>query len=210
MNHVKSLGVTLDDQLKLSKHVSNVTRSFFYHIRLLKHMHRYLDFQSAATLVHSFVTSRVDYCNWLPAATPVKQMDQLHSSQCSRPLAASCSSLRLQSTRENQRSASLAVYAGTSDIQAVYRGVHWLALGYLNEQCVPVRTDAYWRNLRSADKTELKVPRHKLSTYGPQAFGIAGPTEWNSLRYHLHDKKLTLEQFTRGFKTQLSSVSYNL
>ena len=77
VNHVKSLGVTLDDQLKLSKHVSNVTRSCFYQIRQLKHIRRYLDFQSAGTVVHSLVTSRVDYCDGLLAAAPVKQMDQL-------------------------------------------------------------------------------------------------------------------------------------
>ena len=75
-NHVKSFGVTLDDQLKLSKHVSNVIRSCFYRIRQLKHIGRYLDCQSAATVVHSFVTSRVDFHNGLLAAAPVKQMDQ--------------------------------------------------------------------------------------------------------------------------------------
>ena len=42
VNHVKSLGATLDDQLKLSKHVSNVTRSCFYQIRQLKNIRRYL------------------------------------------------------------------------------------------------------------------------------------------------------------------------
>ena len=76
VNHGKSLRVTLDDQLELSKHVSNVTRSCFYQIRQLKHIRRYLDFQSAVTVVHSFVTSRVDYCNGLEAAQ-VKQADQL-------------------------------------------------------------------------------------------------------------------------------------
>ena len=74
---MKSLGVTPDDHLKLSKHISNVTRSYCYQIRQLKDLRRYLDLQSAATLVHSFVTRRLDYCNGLLAAAPVKQMDQL-------------------------------------------------------------------------------------------------------------------------------------
>ena len=77
VNHVKNLAVTLDDQRKLSKHVLNVIRSFFYQIRQLKHIRPYLDFQSAASLVQSFVASRVDYCTGLLAAAPVKQMDQL-------------------------------------------------------------------------------------------------------------------------------------
>jgi len=33
------------------------------HLRLLRHMRRSLSTQSATTLVHAFVTSRIDYCN---------------------------------------------------------------------------------------------------------------------------------------------------
>ena len=99
---MKSLGATLDDKLKLSKQVSNLSRSCFYQIRQLRHIRRYLDFQSAATAVHSFVTSRVDYYNGLLAAGPVKQMDQLLSHQRNFPLTVSFSSLRLQNTRESQ------------------------------------------------------------------------------------------------------------
>ena len=49
VNQMKSLGLTLDDQHKLSKHVSNFTRSCFYQIRQLMHIFRYLHFQSAVT-----------------------------------------------------------------------------------------------------------------------------------------------------------------
>ena len=49
VNQVKSLGLTLDDQFKLSKHVSNFTRSCFYQIRQLTHIRWYLHFQSAVT-----------------------------------------------------------------------------------------------------------------------------------------------------------------
>ena len=46
------------------------------------------------------------------------------SPQCSRPLAASCSSLQLQSMHESQKPASLVAYARVNDIQAMYHGVH--------------------------------------------------------------------------------------
>ena len=133
----------------------------------------------------------------------------IESPKCSRPLAASCSSLRLQSMRERQRSASLSAYNRASEIQAVYHGVQVLVRNgpRLPQRAVPssVCTDAYRSHLRSADKTELKVSRHKLSTYGPRAFGIAGPTEWNALPCHLRDEKLTLEQFTSELKTHFSA-----
>ena len=73
----KSLGVPLDDELKLVKHVAPICRSSYYQIRQLKHIRRYLDFDLNSTLVHTFATSRIDYCNALLASAPAYQMDQL-------------------------------------------------------------------------------------------------------------------------------------
>ena len=45
-------------------------------MRQLRRVRRSLDTQSAATLVHAFVTHRIDYCNvflaWVPKATTDK------------------------------------------------------------------------------------------------------------------------------------------
>ena len=37
------------------------------------------------------------------------------------------------------------------------------------------------QHLRSATQQLLVVPRHQLSSYGPRAFYVAGPSVWNSL-----------------------------
>ena len=73
----KSVSVTVDDELNLVNHVATVCRSSYYQIRHLKHIRRYLDFDSASTLVHSCFTSRIDYCNSLLASTPAYQIYQL-------------------------------------------------------------------------------------------------------------------------------------
>ena len=54
----------------------------------------------------------------------------------------------------------------------VYKSPHGSAPRYLAELCNPVASDSYRRNLRSAGKNELIVPRHKLSTYGPRSFEL--------------------------------------
>ena len=76
--------------------------------------------------------------------------------------------------------------------------------------CVPIVTDTYRSHLRSADRKELKVPRHNLSTYGPRSFSIAGPTVWNSLPIHPRDENLSYEQFSSGLKSFLFRSSYDL
>jgi len=57
------LGVTLTSELSLDKHVANVVASCFYWFRQIWGVRVSLDEKSTATLVHAFVTSRVDYCN---------------------------------------------------------------------------------------------------------------------------------------------------
>ena len=59
--HARVLGVVVSANLSLEKHVTNVSATCFHHLRL--HIWRMLTTESAATLVHAFVTSRVDYCN---------------------------------------------------------------------------------------------------------------------------------------------------
>ena len=92
----------------------------------------------------------------------------------------------------------------------VYKALHNKAPSYLPELCVPILSDAYRSHLRSADRKELKFPRHNLSTYGPRSFSIAGPTVWNSLPVHLRDEKLSYEQFSSGLKSFLFRISYDL
>ena len=76
-NHVCLLGVMLSSDLSLDRHVSIVSASCFYWLRQLWRSRRSLDAESAATLVHAFVASRIDYCNAVLACAPKVMTDQL-------------------------------------------------------------------------------------------------------------------------------------
>ena len=69
--------MTLSFDLTMDKHVSNVCSAGFYRLRQLRRVRRSLDTESAATLVHAFVMSRIDYCNVLLAGTPKATTDKL-------------------------------------------------------------------------------------------------------------------------------------
>ena len=62
-DYVRLFGVTLVEDLSLDRHVSNVCKSCFMWLRQLRRVRRSLDIESVKTLVHAFVTSRVDYYN---------------------------------------------------------------------------------------------------------------------------------------------------
>jgi len=58
--------------LSLKKHVTNVSATCFHHLRRLRYIRQMITAESAATLVHAFVTSLVDYSNVvLPGAQKV-------------------------------------------------------------------------------------------------------------------------------------------
>ena len=63
--------------LSLARHVSTVSASSFYWLRQLQRSRRSLDRESAATLVHALVSSRVDYCNAVLVGSPKATTDRL-------------------------------------------------------------------------------------------------------------------------------------
>jgi hypothetical protein len=62
---VRNLGIVFDSELNLKAQANSVTKSCFYQIRQLKSIRRLVSVDAAKTLVNSFISSRVDYCNSL-------------------------------------------------------------------------------------------------------------------------------------------------
>ena len=62
--------LSLDKVQRQVVNVVNIRATCFYWLRQLRQVRRSLDVESAATLVHAFVTSRLDYCNAILAGHP--------------------------------------------------------------------------------------------------------------------------------------------
>ena len=62
---VSNLGILFDEQLSMADHVTAVCKSCFFQLRLLRLIRSCLTMDSAKTLVHAFISSRLDYCNSL-------------------------------------------------------------------------------------------------------------------------------------------------
>ena len=76
---VRDLGVLLDEDLSMDQHVGSLCRSCFYQLRQIRVVRRNLSHEAAATLVHSFVLNRLDFCNAVLAGLPNCRIRQLQS-----------------------------------------------------------------------------------------------------------------------------------
>ncbi len=74
---VKYMGVILDSKLSFENHISNVTKTAFFHLRNIAKLWNMLSVSDAEKLVHAFMTSRLDYCNALLGACPASSINKL-------------------------------------------------------------------------------------------------------------------------------------
>ncbi len=74
---VKILGVVLDSNLSFENHISNVTKTAFFHLRNISKLRNMLSVSDAEKLVHAFMTSRLDYCNALLGGCPASSINKL-------------------------------------------------------------------------------------------------------------------------------------
>ena len=75
---VRNLGSWFDSQLSMSTHISKLCSSAFFHLRNISRIRKFLSrVELIKSLVHAFVTSRVDYCNSLLYGLPASQLNKV-------------------------------------------------------------------------------------------------------------------------------------
>ena len=62
---VRNRVIIMDSHLKLTAHINHVFKVSMHHLRNKSKIRRYLTPEACKSLVHAFVTSRIDYCNSL-------------------------------------------------------------------------------------------------------------------------------------------------
>ena len=202
----RDIGVTLDDQYNLRKHISLTCKSIYFHLRTIGRVRHYLTKEVCQQLVHAIVSSKLDYCNSLLYGLPEKDIIPLQLAQ-------------------NTAARIVTRTKKTDHITPVLASLHWLPVRYriqyklllitykaLNDTAPSYIVDLIHskpttRTLRSNNKCLLHVPRCYTKSYGERAFSRAAPLLWNSIPFHLRSLP-TVEQFKKGIKTYLFSRAF--
>ena len=170
---------------------------------------RSLSHNATVTLVHAFVTSRIDHCSSVLVGLPlglIERLDRVLRSAARLighiPKYAPVSAYMRDvlhwlpaSQRISYRIAAL-----------VWRCLLGSAPSYLSDLCQPVSGILARRSLRSSAAGELLVPRSRTSLRQHRAFSTVGPTIWNGLPLALRlAPRLNFFVFYKSLKSHLFS-----
>ena len=74
---VKNLGVWFDSNLSMVDHITKTYSAAFYYLYNIRRIRKYLTKECTETLIHAFISSRLDYCNSLLFGVPECHLHQL-------------------------------------------------------------------------------------------------------------------------------------
>ena len=77
----RDLGVWLDSNLAMSCHITKTCGAVFYWLHNIKRISKFLSRENLLTVIHAFVTSRLDYCNGLLYGLPNTELIKLQRVQ---------------------------------------------------------------------------------------------------------------------------------
>ena len=174
-DHVCLLGAMTLSDLNLDQHISVVSASCFNWLWQL-HTRRSLDQEAAATLVHAFITSHVNYCNTQLTDAPKVMSDKLQ-----KVLNAAA---RILTTIQFNQGLSQLLHTKLDIPEQVIKS-RSAASTVKRHTIRQITVYGLWcasrQQLCSTSRHLLVVPDHCLSMYGRRAFAVAQPTVWNSL-----------------------------
>ncbi len=201
----KILGFKFDSNMTMSDQISSVTSACFLQLYRMYKIRQCLDEEAARSMVHSLITSRLDYCNALYYGLPDVQLNRLWCVQ-------KASARLISNTKKYDH------------ITPIMKRLHWIKYHRRPEFKVLVITYKSLNNMAPSYLSDLLVsrdnkgtrrdnqnllfePRFKRITYGGRSFSRAAPRLWNNLPLSVRLSP-SLDIFKRNLKTHIFSQCY--
>lgn len=176
---VRNLGVHLDYQLNMKRHLHETRKTCFYYMKWISSIRHMLTMDATKYLVQALIVSRLDYCNAILCELPKTLIDELQSVQnaAARLIVRCPRDSHITSFLKQLHWLPISHRIKYKVLCLTYKGQNGLAPDYIKDMlCSYVPT----RRLRSSNQNLLAVPSTNLG-YGKRAFSVAAPRLWNSL-----------------------------
>ena len=142
---VRNLGVLHDCTLSFQSHIKSVTKSALFHLKNTARLQPPLSDSVAEKLIHSFITSCLDYCNGVLFGVPNKTLDRLQYVQnsASRVLTRTSPCQHITPTLIHLHWLPVKFRKKSKILLLTYKSLHGLAPQYLSDLLhlhIPSRT----------------------------------------------------------------------
>ena len=192
---VKLLGVQLDSNLKFDVQVNEIVTTTLYHLKNISKIKRYLSHSETETLVHAFLSNKLDYCNSI--------LFGINQATLSK----------LQTVQNKAARIVLGLSPFSSVTDAMLADFHWLKLDQRIIFKVLLFVHKFFMNAAPHWLSEQLIVididerlLHNLyfnSASGRRSFTYAAPRFWNCLK-----KDIRLLNDTEQFKTSIKTVLF--
>ena len=201
-----NLGVMFDECLKMNEHITAVCRTSYFHLRNVRTLKPFLSYKALLTVVHAFITSRIDYGNSLLYGISDHNLNRLQRVQNSAARIVTNTSKYDHITPVLYKLHWLPVRYRIhyKIILTTFKAIHGLSPSYITEL---IRIKDYHRSLRSSSCITLLVPTSRLKTFGDSSFSVAAPKLWNALPNNIKNSK-SVDCFKSLIKTHLFNVAF--
>ena len=179
-------------------------------LRQLRHIRANFDKPSFEIIIHSTVTSRLDYCNSLLSGLYTANLRplQLVQNYAARLILNRSKYCHITSLLHELHWLPIEPRIKFKVLLLIFKSLHGLAPSYLSNLLQLPEPS----NRRSSNLNKLVIPRKErgffLRTMGDRAFSVYGPTEWNILPEEVKNSS-SINLFKKSLKTYLFSKHFN-
>ena len=205
---VKNIGVIFDSTLSMVPHVNSICKTAFYHLRNIAKIRKFLSAKTTETLIHAFVTSKIDQYNCLLYGLPSHLISKLQSVQnaAARLLTYTHKYDHISPVLINLHWLPVADRIKFKILLITYKSLYNLAPSYISDMISRYTPP---RRLRSSSTIQLEHKKYNLKTYGHRSFSVIAPELWNSLPPPIRNSE-NLSSFKSSLKTYLFKLAFNV
>ena len=196
-DRVNNVGVWIDSNLSFNYHINKLVSHCHKLLKDIKRVRSLLSSEHTAMLVHSVISSRLDYCNSVYFNISKFNVKKLQKVQNSAARIVACKPFRVS-------------------ISGTLRELHWLRIEsriifkllllvykYIKGRCPPHYNFEYKSyNTHPNDYLLLKTTICKTK-YGKRSFTYSAPRLWNALPLHVRS-----EEKIDSFKTMVKTILF--
>ena len=207
----RNLGSWFDANISMTDHISKICSSSFYYLYNLRRIRKYLSNKSTESLVHAFISSRLDYCNSLLYGLPNCSLIKLQRVQnaCARLVFAEGRYCHITPLLIKLHWLPIQSRIVFKILLLTFKILHGTAPTYL-DSLISLKPQSCYNLRSSCDTLLLKQPSFKSKvTLGDRLFTCAAPKLWNALPFEVRDSK-SFDIFKSKLKTHLFRLAFLL